>query len=197
MNTVFFDLGNVLIFFDLEKMYRQLATCLSVSVHALREYLLREKLAEQYERGQVTSQDVYQAMQKIAAVPFSLQEMRHAMSHIFTPNTALWPLVEQLHLRGTHLVLLSNTNECHFQFAYATFPILKLFDRFLLSYQLGACKPQAEVFRHALREVRGTRSFYTDDVPAFIEAGRSAGLDAEVFLDVPTLHRQLQERDLL
>ena len=197
MNTVFFDLGNVLIFFSLEKMFDQLAACMSVPVVTLRDHSQRERLAEQYEVGKLTSEQVYKSLQKLAPSRFSFQEMMHAMGNIFTPNTQLWPIVETLHMQGARLVLLSNTNECHFQFAYAAFPILRLFDHYVLSYQVGARKPDAEIFKRALQEAKGEKRFYTDDIPAFVEAGRSVGLDAEVFHDVPTLKQQLIEREIL
>lgn len=195
-NTVFFDLGNVLIFFSLEKMFAQIADCVRLSVPAIQECLVQEKIAEQYEVGRLTSLELYQFLSKKSAHRFSFEQFMHAMADIFTPNQALWPLVEELHAQKNRLVLLSNTNECHFKFAYASFPILKVFDRFILSYEVGACKPSAQIFQTALQEADG-KTFYTDDIPAFVEAGRTAGLDAEVFCDVSTLRQQLIVRRFL
>ncbi len=196
MNTIFFDLGNVLIFFSLKKMFDQLASCIGLSVSDIQEYLMREKIAEKYEVGRMTSQELYQTLLKKSPKNFSFEQFMHAMADIFTPNTDLWPIVEQLHAEKNRLVLLSNTNECHFRFAYSAFPILKLFDRFILSYEVGASKPSTQIFQRALQEAEG-KTFYTDDIPAFIEAGRAAGLDAETFCDAATLKRQLSERGFI
>ena len=64
-----------------------------------------------------------------------------AFADIFTPNTELWPILEKLKAEGSRLVLISNTNECHFDYALSHFAVLKLFDHFILSYEVGACKP--------------------------------------------------------
>ena len=196
MNTIFFDLGNVLIFFDTGKMLQQISSCTGISLSSIQENLMKEKIAEQYEVGKISSKELYRFLLQKSVKSFSFQDFMHAMGDIFTPNTALWPLVEELRARKNRLVLLSNTNECHFQFAYAVFPVLKLFDRFVLSYEVGACKPSQKIFERALQEARG-KTFYTDDIPAFVEAGRTAGLDAELFCDVPTLSRQLTDRGFL
>ena len=196
-HTIFFDLGNVLLFFNLEKMASQLASCMKISVEQLHEQkLLKPELLQNYETGRLSSEELYRFLQSKSSHPFSFREMMIAMSDIFTPNVELWPVVETLKGQGCRLVLISNTNECHFNFAYWHYPILKLFDRFILSYEVGACKPESVIFETALKEASG-KTFYTDDVPAFVEAGRTAGLDAELFTDVPTLRKHLKERQIL
>jgi putative hydrolase of the HAD superfamily len=119
-----------------------------------------------------------------------------ALADIFTPNIELFPLVEELKRQGSKLVLISNTNECHYHYAKKHYPILNLFDVNILSYEVGACKPNPKIFGRALKEVKG-KSFYTDDIPAFVKAGREAGLDAELFTDVPNLIHHLVQRRLL
>lgn len=196
-HTIFFDLGNVLLFFSLEKMVNQLADCMKISPQILRnEQLLSPGILQNYEAGRLTSQEFYSYLQSKTSHPFSFHEMMTAMSDIFTPNIELWPLVEKLKTQGNRLVLISNTNECHFNYAYAHYSILKQFDCFILSYEVGACKPDPLIFEKALKEARG-KTFYTDDIPAFVEAGRAAGLDAELFTDVASLQKQLKKRQIL
>jgi putative hydrolase of the HAD superfamily len=194
--TVFFDLGNVLLFFSHEKMWSQLADLTRIPLTLLRQQFAKKSAFEAYETGQLDTEQIYRTLRSLSNRSFSLLEAMRAASDIFTPNTALWPLVEQLKAQGTRLVLLSNTNECHFNFAYSHYPILKLFDEYILSYQVKACKPQPEIFRRALQEAQG-KAFFTDDVPAFIKAARSSGLDAEPFTDVPTLKQHLKARDFI
>jgi len=196
-HTIFFDLGNVLLFFDLEKMASQLASCMKISLEQLwEEQLLRPGILQNYETGRLSSEEFYRFLQSKSAHTFSFRDMMMAMSDIFTPNVELWPIVEALKNQGYRLVLISNTNECHFNFAYWHYPILKLFDRFILSYEVGACKPNPLIFEKALKEAKG-KTFYTDDIPAFVEAGRTAGLDAELFTNVPMLHKHLKDRGIL
>jgi glucose-1-phosphatase len=194
--TVFFDLGNVLIFFSLDKMFQQLSDCTNIPQNVLRLALTKNLLFQEIESGQITIDQFYRILQSQTSHPFSFNEMLIAMSDIFTPNLDLWKVVEKLKAQGTRLVLISNTNECHFNFAYSHFPILKLFDRFILSYEVKACKPSPKIFLQALQEARGA-AFYTDDIPAYIQAARSVGLDGEIFTTVPVLVQHLQDRKML
>lgn len=196
-NTIFFDLGNVLLFFSLEKMFHQLSECTKIPAHILREgHFHNNHLLQKYETGHLSSEEFYRFLQSKTSHSFSFSEMMFAMSDIFTPNRELWAIVEKLKSQGDRLVLISNINECHFNFAFSHYPILKLFDSFILSFEVKACKPEARIFEKAMLESQG-KNFYTDDIPAFVEAGRAAGLDAEIFTNVPTLVTQLQSRQLL
>jgi glucose-1-phosphatase len=196
-NTMFFDLGNVLIFFSLDKMFNQLSECTKIPVSELRAgCFLKEQLWENYETGALSSEELYRLLQGRTNHHFSFHEMLSAIADIFTPNTELWSVVEKLKAKGSRLVLISNTNECHFNYAYSHYSVLKLFDQFILSYEVGACKPDSLIFEKAKMEARG-KTFYTDDIPANVEAGRAAGLDAEIFIDVPTLEGHLKSRKLL
>lgn len=194
--TVFFDLGNVLLFFSHDKMWSQLADLTSLCPVFLREQFLKQGAFEAYENGRLDTDQIYRTLQSLSSRSFSLLEAMRAASDIFTPNATLWPIVEKLKNGGTKLVLLSNTNECHFNFAYSNYSILKLFDDFILSFQIKACKPDAKIFQSALQKARGA-SFYTDDVPAFIEAAKICGLDSELYTDVTTLKQHLQNRQFL
>jgi HAD superfamily hydrolase (TIGR01509 family) len=196
-HTLFFDLGNVIVFFDRDKMYVQLADCLKIPLAFLQKnHKQHEQVMCEYEIGQLSSEDIYHYLQSQTNHPVSMKEILFALCDIFIPNYELWPLIETLKAAGSRLVLISNTNEAHFQFIFNQYSILKLFDDFVLSYQVGACKPSPLIFEEALKKARG-QTFYTDDIPSFIEAGRKAGLDAELFTDVPSLKRQLQQRKLL
>ncbi len=72
--------------------------------------------------------------------------------------------------------------------------MLQRFDACVLSYQVGAVKPEKAIFRAALDAIGclPAECFYTDDVVQYVEAGRAFGLLAEVFTGVPSLVRKLQ-----
>lgn len=194
--TVFFDLGNVLLFFSHRKMFQQLSELTQIPPDLLQEQFLKRGVFNDYESGRIPTEEVFRILQTHSSRSFSLLEAMRAASDIFTPNQELWKLVEKLKKRNTRLILLSNTNECHFNFAYSHYPILKLFDAYILSYQVGACKPDPAIFQRALQEARGD-AFYTDDVPAYVKAARAEGLDAELYIDPLLLKEQLEGRGFL
>ena len=196
IKTVYFDLGNVLIFFSVPKMLDQISRCTGLPLDQIQKLLIHTELRELYEKGLIDTEYVYNAFQQVAPKPFSIAQFTHAFSDIFTPNTELWPIIEQLKKRGVRLILLSNTSECHFHFASASYPILKSFDHAVLSYKLGVWKPDHRIFQNAMAhsECAPHECFYTDDIPEFIDSARKVGLQGEIFTDVPRLKQHLIER---
>ncbi|HSX27037.1 MAG TPA: HAD family phosphatase [Chlamydiales bacterium] len=193
IKTIYFDVGNVLIFFSRPQMMAQLSSCTGLSINQLYHFLFEQKLLEKYETGKITTEQLYHSIQSLSPREFSLQELLDAASTIFTPNTELWPLVEALKKARIRLILLSNISECHFNRISSDYPIIQTFDHKILSYEVGATKPNPLIFQKALAHSRCSPSecFYTDDVPEFIAGARKVGLDGEIFTDVPSLRKIL------
>ncbi|PIS02959.1 MAG: HAD family phosphatase [Chlamydiae bacterium CG10_big_fil_rev_8_21_14_0_10_42_34] len=193
IKTVYFDLGNVLVFFSFPKMLGQMSRCTGLSLEQIQKLLIHTELREQYEKGLINTKQLYETFLKQAPHPFTLPEFTHAFSDIFTPNTDLWPLIEDLKKNGIRLVLLSNTSQCHFDFAKKHYPILDVFDHKVLSYELGVWKPDIQIFEKALihSQCQLDECFYTDDIAEFIESARKVGLQGEIFTDVPKLRQDL------
>lgn len=199
LKTVFFDLGNVLLFFSHEKMCAQIASCSGLTPQAVKRILWKERLQDHYELGNIDSAGIYQVFQAHAPEPFSLEQFLEAASDIFIPNTQLFPLVKELKELGLRLILLSNISECHFNYAHRHYPIFRLFDDKILSFEVGAMKPDGRIFQAALARALcpPQECFYTDDIPAFIEGAKLAGLDAELYTGVAPLRQALSARGLL
>lgn len=195
--TVFFDLGNVLLFFSHKKMCAQIAHIYGTSAEIVHDLLFRKKLAERYEEGELSSEMLHEILCKTLKKQVSLLEFLHAASDIFEPNSSLFPVVRALKKNQVQLILLSNTCEAHYNFAYSHFPILKLFDGFLLSYELKLKKPDPKIFEKALALSSKEEGFYTDDLRENILSARKVGLDAERFTDTLTLTYHLQSRGFL
>lgn len=196
LKTVYFDLGNVLIFFSYPKMIQQVATCTGLKPIEIQRLLFDRNLRETYETGKIDSAELYSIFQKLSPFRFSFVELMEAFSDIFTPNINLWPIVERLKKEGIRLILLSNTSECHYNYIYSHYPILQLFDHKILSYEVGACKPDPLIFQKALAlsNCSPNECFYTDDIPEFIAGARKEGLPGEIFTDIPNLKNQLIAR---
>ncbi len=196
IKTVFFDLGNVLVFFSRPKMMAQLSACTGLSPEKIHDLFFNRRWLELYETGRISTEEIYRKFSALSPRSFTLPELLDAASSIFTPNTELYPLVESLKKNQIRLILLSNTSECHFNRAYSDYPVLRLFDHKILSYEVGACKPDPRIFQKALASALCAPSecFYTDDIPEFILGAQKAGLDGELFTNVPSLRAQLLSR---
>ena len=197
IKTIYFDLGNVLIFFSRSKMIQQISDCTGLDSSQLQQFFFNSPLFEQYETGVIDTAEIYRLFSARSPRSFSLQELVKAASDIFTPNTELWPLVEKLKGK-VRLVLLSNISECHYNWVFSRYPILHAFDHKILSFEVGAMKPNPLIFQKALAHAHCSpeECFYIDDIPEFIDSARKSGLNGELYTDVASLRRLLNSHDL-
>jgi putative hydrolase of the HAD superfamily len=88
---------------------------------------------------------------------------------------------------------LSNTNALHAEYFQAQLPILKKFDQILLSHELRMMKPEPAIFLEALRRLdsAAAETVFFDDIPAYVEAARSLGIQAHVFRSAAEFRSEL------
>ncbi|MBS0625341.1 MAG: HAD family phosphatase [Verrucomicrobia bacterium] len=198
IKTVYFDLGNVLVFFCHKRMIQQIAEVAGLTVPQVQALLIQERVQEQYERGQIKTEELYTRFSRLSNRSFSLLEFVNAASDIFTPNVEIFPVIHALKDQGIRLILLSNTSECHFNRVYSHYPILRQFDDHILSYEAKACKPDPLIFKKALSIAQCHKSecFYTDDIHEYVASARKSGLDSEVFTGVEPLRKHLSDRQI-
>ena len=128
----------------------------------------------------------------------SYQQFCDLWSTIFYPE----PLISEGFLAALHrryrMVLISNTNDIHFRMIERTYPLLRQFDARVLSFRVGALKPDERVYAAAVQEAgcRPEECFYIDDIPEFVEGGRRYGLDAVQFEGAAALEDELKSRGI-
>lgn len=194
--TIFFDLGNVLIFFDHQKMCQQVATVSGLQVEEVQNFM--NKYTDAYERGTITSAEIHKEICLLAGKSIPFQDLMEALSTIFEPNQPVIAIAEQLKEKGHPLFLLSNTCDAHFTFIKKEFPFLQLFDGCILSYELGVRKPETHIYERALNIAGCQRGqcFYTDDLLPFVESARSMHIDAELYTTAQSLIEHLHARGI-
>jgi HAD superfamily hydrolase (TIGR01509 family) len=198
--TLFFDLGNVLLFFSHLRMCEQIGQLLALPSCVVHKELTEKGFRDQYERGQITSEMYHQSLCAVAQKHISFEDLLEATSNIFSPNWAMLPLLTELKRKGHLLLLLSNTCEAHFSFAQRHYAdLLRPFDGFILSYEVGAIKPEEAIFKAALKKTPAPPSncFYIDDIPEFIEAAARVDIPGVVFTGIDPLIDELKEREFL
>ncbi len=195
--TIFFDLGNVLIFFSHQKMCEQVAAYCGLDLELVKS--LMHQYGDPYERGDVTNQMIFDKFCQLSQKHLDYETLMNAIGDIFEPNDPVISIAFKLKKDGHRLFLLSNTCDAHFTFASSRFPFLKSFDGYVLSYEVGARKPEKKIYEKALR-IAGCRKdecFYTDDVLSYIETARSLDIDAEQYKTPHDLMHQLNLRKIL
>jgi HAD superfamily hydrolase (TIGR01509 family) len=193
LRTLLIDLGNVLLFFSHERMCVQIAEACRTPLPDLERILFKQHLQRRFERGEISEEGFRLVLERELGRQLDAAELRRAGSDIFTLNEPMVPLLDRWKRDGYRLVLLSNTCVTHYDWAREHFDLLSRFDDCVLSYLVGAVKPEPAIFHAALDaiECAPEECFYTDDVEEYVVSARSFGLVAETFRDVPTLKQQL------
>jgi putative hydrolase of the HAD superfamily len=192
----YFDLGNVLLLLDREKAARQIAGVAGVSPERVREVLF-DGLAEPYERGEMDSRQFYDVFCEQIGTRPDYDALKLAASDMFALNIRMIPLVSALQRVGLRLGLLSNTNEMHWRYIGTRYKVISsVFERFALSFEIGAIKPEREIYTAAseIADVAPEEIFFTDDQPELVEAAREAGFDAVEFTGPAALSDELRKR---
>ena len=118
-------------------------------------------------------------------------ERTHLANGVHLYDDAL-PVVASLRERGVKTALVSNCS-------HSTRPVVQrlgfdtAFDQVILSFEVGAMKPDPAIYRAALEQLGGVpveRAVFVDDQPPYCAGATAIGLDARLILraneDVPT-----------
>lgn len=195
---IYFDMGNVLLYFDHHRAARQMGAVAGISEDVVWQTVFAGELHNTYESGGFTTAQFCEEFCHATQTHPDFNALMHAAADIFTLNTRIVPIVCHLHAAGYPLGLLSNTNESHWRFVsqgrYAL--IQSFFQVEALSFQLGAMKPDPRIYAEAARLARTDPAaiFFMDDRPENVDAARSAGFDAVLFHDTQRLAADLRAR---
>lgn len=195
--AVILDLGKVLIHFDFAPGYRALAEVCPYDAAEIRRRIASTGLAERFETGLIGPTDFYGELRLALDLRLDYRGFLPIWNGIFDDVLIPESMLEGLAARY-RLLLLSNTNVTHFEGIRERYPVLRHFHDMVLSYEVHAMKPRPEIYLAAIERAGclPKECFYTDDIPAFVEAARAVGMDAVQFEDAAQLARELKARGI-
>jgi glucose-1-phosphatase len=194
--TLIFDLGRVLISFDFQRGYQLMGQHCGLPNEEIRARLGKGALVADYESGQIGNREFHRRVQALLETSLGYEEFCEIWSSIFLPGTLIpEATIAALHERY-RLVLLSNTNGIHFEGLRTTRPILRHFDSYVLSHEVKAMKPSPLIYAKAIEEARCApgECFFTDDIPAYVDGAKLAGIDAVQFENAEQIEGELRAR---
>ncbi len=196
IKAVLLDLGEVVVGLDFPRAYRAAAKLTDHTVEEIPAVISASGLASVYEHGRISSETFYEKLSAALGLSVDFSEFRGIWENMFDPE----PLISDSFLEGlarqTTLLLVSNTNELHFNSVRQRYPLLQHFHDSILSYKVGSMKPEEGIYQEAIR-IAGCRPgecFFTDDKVVNVDAALELGIDATVFRDEATLQGELRER---
>lgn len=195
---LYFDLGNVLLFFSHDRMCRQMAEVIGVAPEAVRKLLFDTPLELDCEYGRITTEAFYETLCAEFNCRPDFHRLAIAGSDIFHVNVTMKAVLGQLAACHHRIGLLSNTSDLHWRFfadgRYSMIP--DVFECVALSFRMGRMKPEREIYLEAaeLAGVEPEEIFYVDDVAANVHGAREAGFDAVQYTSTPQFVSDLRSR---
>jgi len=130
-----------------------------------------------YETGGINTREFFAAVCAATGYRGTLAEFSRTFADIFTVIESSVELNRALRRRGIPTFVLSNTNELHLGHIRERFPFYADFDGYVLSYEVGAMKPDEKIYLAAeqLTGKRGAEILFLDDRPANTAAAAARG----------------------
>jgi 2-haloacid dehalogenase len=199
IDTVIFDLGNVLIGWDPRRLYRQL-----IEDEAQMEWFLREVCNSEWNEQQDAGRPWAEATALLRA-----RFPEHAglidAYHVRWKETLLGPidgsvaLLAELKACGVRLLALTNWSQETFPVARQLYPFLQWFEGIVVSGEERLVKPDPRIYQRLLQRyaVDPATALYIDDSARNVVAAEALGMQGWWFHDPAGLREHLIERGLL
>lgn len=198
-SVIVFDLGNVLIPFNYNLIIQRLNKIevgLGKKFYDL--YQKNYQIHRQYERGTLSDTKFLDILLNWVDYKIGREEFCHVYSNIFSENKKVTSLLPGLK-KKYKLVLLSNTNHIHKKYGWANFPFLIYFDKQILSFEVGAVKPERQIYEATenFSKMPSNEHIFIDDILDYVNGAKVLGWDAIQFKGYENLLREFKERNIL
>lgn len=192
------DLGKVLVGFDHQVTCDRIAEATGTSAGRLRPVLFGD-LEASFDRGRFSPPEFFRACEERAGLPRLPDDVwTGAWRDIFHPLPDAIAALARVR-PGVRRVLVSNTNVLHWEGVLRVFDPSERFDALVLSFRVGAVKPESEFWDAAL-EAAGCEPgecLYADDRPELVTAAAARGIPGFVVRGAGSFAAGLGERGLL
>ena len=201
IEVILYDLGNVILPFShyqiAEKLARYSGSQEFQDPRPIFSYLFdfERGAINGYEMGKLSSLQFFQSLKESLRLSLSFETFVPIWNEIFIEDREVTEAIRFQKGRWK-LGLLSNTNPLHFDYVLSKFPILRVFDRWILSHEVGSKKPALEIFQKAM-EWAGTepeKILVIDDLKKNVEVAISLGMQGIHFVSARQLREDLSKR---
>ena len=201
IEVILYDLGNVILPFNhfqiAEKLSRFSQRTEFQNPAKIFSYLFdfENGAVNGYEKGKVSSLEFFQSLKEFLQLSLSFEDFVSIWNDIFLENQEISRII--LSQKGKwKLGLLSNTNPLHFDFVLERFSILRSFDKWILSHEVGFKKPAVEIFQKAIdwAKVEPRKILFIDDMKKHVEAAVSLGMQGIHFMSAEQLKEELSSK---
>ena len=198
INTIIFDIGNVLLDFDYMKEFRKLfdeETAETIANISIR----KPEVWVEMDRGVLSYEEAVNLI--IDGAPHLEKEIRLAVKELYAnvdsfPYAVEW--VKHLKEKGYKIYILSNYGEKPFADSKIHMPFLQHVDGQLISYEIRKVKPTAAIYQAICDKfsITPSEAVFIDDSAANIAGATAFGLNTIHFTSYENTLMQLHELPL-
>ena len=199
ISVIVFDLGNVLLPFDYNKLTTKLEKIgIGLGKHFMDTYNSNYEYHKDYERGKISEEKFIERMLEVLNYKIDSETFCKYYADIFQKNDDVAALLPKLK-KNYKLILLSNTDPIHKKYGWQHYDFLKYFDDLIVSHETGAVKPEEKIYR-AVEKASGAPSeehIFIDDIEKYVLAAKNLGWDGIHFTGYSNLINELNSRNIL
>lgn len=175
--AVVFDLGKVLVDFDFGIAAKKIAAHGTRPPAEIKSFIDQTPLLIDYESGRVTRLEFFERVRAASGFRGTIEEFGKFFAEIFLPIEPMIELHTELRRRGFQTFIFSNTNDLAIEHIRRDYPFFQNFDGYVLSYEVGAMKPQPEIYEamEKMSGKRGAEIIYIDDRLENVKGGNARG----------------------
>jgi len=181
VKALIFDLGNVVIDIDFERIFKKWSYYSGVPVEKMQVAFQVDAAYEQHERGEIEGIEYHQHLEQTLEMKLSYEQFCEGWNEIMVaPINETVLLLESLRGR-VPLYALSNANTLHKHYWEKTYPKeLSHFEQVFVSSDMGSRKPEPAIYLQALEfiGIEPENIIFFDDLAVNVEAATALGLTA-------------------
>lgn len=198
VKVIIFDLGNTLIRFDHNISAKKIANLFHVDSEKVRSLFFDSEITREFEKGLISPKVFHSRITQFLNIKLPFNDFVSIWNDIFWEDKESCDIARQLK-SGYRLFLLSNVNRLHYGYIEKKFDIIKIFDEIILSFAVGAVKPEMKIFEDAVKRAGGDKAavLYIDDREDLITEARKFGIDSIRFEGAGKLKEELKTRGIL
>ena len=195
--VIIFDLGNTLIRFDHNISAKKLANLFHLDSEKVKSLFFDSGLTRLFEKGLISNKGFHSRVAELLNIKISFGDFATIWNDIFWEDEESCRIARELK-HDYRLLLLSNINRMHFDYIVRKFDIMKIFDDMVLSFIVGAMKPEHPIFQEAVKKAGVEKSaiLYIDDRDDLIKEANALGIESIKYEGAQKLKKDLKERGI-
>ena len=187
INSIIFDIGNVLIDIDYEVMVAEFEKIATIDFHQIVAYSHQDRVFDQYEKGLISTAQFRDTLRRYLKPETTDEHIDNAWNSILIHYpTEKFELLKKL--RDRHRIFaLSNINELHLaaidvqvQNLFGAEDMGTYFEYAYYSHEMGLRKPETEIYKRVLEEssLDPATTLFIDDKVENTNAAAELGIRA-------------------